>query len=106
MEASEVRAETLKLPDTERFVVEALARLVCPCTVSTPEAVRLVVEALASVVCPVALIVVVKKLRDVSPVVEACVRSEVEAKMLEVKVFKKRSVDDPREKVESTDGVM
>ena len=93
-------------PDTVSAVAEAVERLVCPCTVSTPDAVRLVVEALASVVCPVALMVVVKKLTDVSPVVEACVRSEVEAKILEVKVFKNRSVEDPREKEASVDGVM
>jgi hypothetical protein len=86
--------------------VEALARVVCPCTVSTPVAVRLVAEALARVVCPVALMVVVKKLTAVSPVVDACVRSEVEAKRLEVNVLRNRRVDDPREKVVSEDGVM
>jgi hypothetical protein len=46
-----------------------------------PVVVRPVVDAVASVVCPVALIVLVKKLVEVSPVVEALVKTDEEAKI-------------------------
>ena len=47
-----------------------------------------------------------KKLVEVSPVVEALVMTDDEAKRLEVNVLRKRSVDDPRENEASTDGVV
>ena len=107
---------------------EALARLVCPCTVKIPDAVTLVVEALARVVWPVTvsweivvvasvevpvttkvLVVVllvavrlvilarvVKKFVAVSPVVEALVRTDDDAKIFWVKVLRKRNALVPR----------
>ena len=48
----------------------------------------------------------VKKLVAVSPVVEAWVMTEEEAKRLEVKVLRKRREEDPREKVSVIDGVV
>ena len=42
----------------------------------------------------------------VSPVEDALVTTELEAKILDVKVFRNRSVEEPREKVVSTEGVV
>ena len=74
--------------------------VVCPDTVRADD------DALARVVCPVATRVLVKILRAVSPVVDALVSTDVEAKILDVKVFKNLRVEDPREKVVSIDGVV
>ena len=81
-------------------VEDAFPRYVCPDTV------RAVADAVVRVVCPVALIVEVKKLVAVSPVVDALVSTEVEAKMLEVKVLRNRRVEEPREKEASAEGVV
>ena len=71
-----------------------------------PDTVRDVADAVERVDWPVAERVVVKRLSEVSPVVDAFVRTDVEAKILEVKVLRKRRVEEPREKVVSTDGVV
>ena len=86
--------------DTDTLVVDALESTVCPDTV------RAVADAVVRVVCPVALIVEVKKLVAVSPVVDTLVSTEVEAKMLEVKVLRNRRVEEPREKDTSVEGVV
>lgn len=102
---------TVRTPEAERLVVEALARVVCPVTV------RAVADAVAKVDCPVTtnapvvVLLVMRALLKVAKVAKrldevALVNTEEEAKMLEVKVLRKRSVEEPREKVVSADGVM
>ena len=83
---SVVAPVTSRAPERERLVPEALARTVCPVTVSA------VVDAKARLVCPITL----NLPEAVRLVVEAFVRTEVEAKILEVNTLRNLSALVPR----------